>query len=91
MKDDVCSSILLDLNTVGRGLGDGERSLFNAISFILVCYGSCLGLVVSWVVGLKAGKSKRDVPRLRFPKGIGAGSFSHFHIIPIFFHQHPSS
>ena len=32
MKEDVCSSILVDLKIVGRGLGEGDRSLFNVIS-----------------------------------------------------------
>lgn len=51
MKDEVCSSILVDLNIVGRGLGEEERSLFNAISFVMICYRSCSGLVVSQLGG----------------------------------------
>jgi hypothetical protein len=36
INEDVCSSICADLNTDGMEDGDGERSLFNAISCVTV-------------------------------------------------------
>jgi hypothetical protein len=50
MKEDVCSSIFVDLKTVGRELGDSERSLFDAISchsyVVLIC---CVGGQSGWL------------------------------------------
>jgi hypothetical protein len=51
MKEEVCSSIFADRNTVGDELGDAERSLFNAISCVTVLNARKLKLTVKWVVG----------------------------------------
>lgn len=37
MKEDVCSSILLDLNTSGNAFGDAERPLFRDIFCVMIC------------------------------------------------------
>jgi hypothetical protein len=51
MKEEVCSSIFADRNTVGDELGDAERSLFNAISYVTVLNTRKLKLTIKWVVG----------------------------------------
>jgi hypothetical protein len=35
MKEDVCSSVLVDLKTVVKALGDAERSLLHAIIVLI--------------------------------------------------------
>jgi hypothetical protein len=42
MNEDVCSSIFVDLNIVGSGSGDFERSLLFAIACAIAHSGICL-------------------------------------------------
>jgi hypothetical protein len=54
MKEEVCSSIFADLNTVGNELGDTERSLFNVISCVTTLNASKLKETVKWWLGERA-------------------------------------